>query len=190
MELLKRAHEAGTTQQIAAAIRRSPGIVAEVWDIRWDCRWDGANWVPTQDDGGRQKVPWVWAFRVAGFTLNSKPAPLPDQPIVLYRGATHVRRLGMSWTPDYATAATYAGRCYGKGPRQCGNVYQAWAYPSEVLARIVKPEEQHDEYILDPTHLADRLNPVAVNVANYPDEAARCMMNGRPVEFAILEPYG
>lgn len=146
-----------TEEDIKEAVTAEPGIVAQAWQL---------------DSGRRRRAPewrWLEAFRVAGY-----PADLPTGPTLLYRGATQFTRLGMSWTPDYTVAATYA-KHNGLHQPQCGNVYAHWAYSSEILARInhrTRDANQRcydfEEYVLDYRYLSDdNVKPVAVGLSNY-----------------------
>jgi hypothetical protein len=134
----------------------------------------------------------AWAFRLAGYregrgSYNDwniqevTPAALPDEPILVYRGCSHNRRLGISWTPIYDLAAAYC-RSNGAEKRHAGNIYSHWAWPEELLAHTYKREkcdrcpawvncnrdQLFDEYILDPAYLNDKnVDPVYVSPLNY-----------------------
>lgn len=197
--LLKRAEDdLGAQDAITQAISTNPGLVIEAWDTIWH-------------DGGFHLIGnriWVWAFRQAGFrealgNNNSseideiRPATLPDDAILLYRGCPHHRRFGMSWSPIYSIAQGYSTRNAG-GQRHSGNVYAHWAYPCELLAHVYKTDKSADgwpylkgvweEYIIDPEYLNDEVvRPIAVAPSNYAAIYATYAKANTPTSFALLE---
>lgn len=75
---------------------------------------------------------WRELFAATGFTIDGVPAPRPPRPVVLYRGASHLRRRGWSWTPDLSIAARFALRHGIEGG--AGHIYCAEVPPSAMLA--------------------------------------------------------
>lgn len=146
-ELLK----ANDPHAISDAIAHEPAIVIRTWHRRWNLEWDGSCWVQSGSDGGWHLITpatWVRAFRQAGYHDGYETAEPPNRPLLLYRGATHARRMGMSWTPDMSAARMYA-KYDGADRLQSGNLYSYRARPGELLARL------NYEFILDPAYLSD-----------------------------------
>ncbi|WP_407689815.1 hypothetical protein [Mycobacterium sp. HUMS_1102779] len=207
LELLK----ANDRDAIVAEARRNPGIVVATWERGWATTWDGRGWKPSSDDHGFGRVryaTWVRAFRAAGYCEGVghgtdwvcheiKPATPPDEPILLYRAAPVVRRLGMSWTSDYDEAVNFSNY-NGAGKRQCVNIYAHWAFPEELLAYIYKWNKRWewpygiataDEYVLDPKFLDDdNVEPVSVPMGNYSDTYLSYVTPDRPATFGLLTP--
>lgn len=81
-------------------------------------------------------VRWRELFNATGFTIDGVPAPPPRGPVVLYRGSSHLRRRGWSWTPDLSIAARFALRHGLEGGD--AHIYSAEVPPSALLA-VVSP---------------------------------------------------
>ena len=77
---------------------------------------------------------WRELFAAAGFTIDGVSAPLPPRPVVLYRGASHLRRRGWSWTPDLSIAARFALRHGFDGG--AARIYSAQVPPVAMLAAM------------------------------------------------------
>lgn len=206
--LLKRAEDdPGAQAAITQALSTNPGLVIEAWDTIWSTEWNGNAWVPRGHDGGFHLIGnriWVWAFRQAGFreALGNgadideiRPADLPDDAILVYRGCPQHRRFGMSWSSIYSIAKAYS-TCNAGGQRHCGNVYAHWAYPCELLAHVYKTEKSAkwphnidvwDEYIIDPEYLNDEVvRPINVAPGNYAAIYAMYAKANTPTSFALL----
>lgn len=196
-KLLQRASGPGVWDEISAAIARSPGLPLDTWSRRWDVELVGDTWRPRGNDGGFSLIgypAWVRAFRSAGYLegrrrtenlygdLPVKAAPLPDEPILLFRGCDFARRLGMSWTPDrdVARACSTAG---AHGRSRLGEVYAAWVDPSWLLAQLDCRVRDNRwpyqlgvfrEFVVD-TGLLDhqRVWPVEVPAANHAEMLLR-----------------
>lgn len=92
---------------------------------------------------GRRR--WLGMFAAAGFTVDGEPADRPHGTVTLYRGATHARRRGMSWSSDLDVARHFAG---GALPgRMPGQVYRLEAPWSAVLAVI--NDRNEGEHVVD-----------------------------------------
>lgn len=161
LELMQR----GTRDEVAHEIRRNPGIVMDTWQRKHGHKWDGQRWAPSGRDIGWDAMPWVWAFRVAGYTRDLQPAH-PPSGILLYRGATHERRHGMGWSSHYDYAAAYAVED-GSGRKYNGNIYQHNASGRELLASVHRATR--DEWVVDPRYLHDG----NVVLANYSEWSTR-----------------
>lgn len=77
---------------------------------------------------------WRELFAGTGFTIDGVPAPRPPHPVALYRGASHLRRRGWSWTPDPSVAARFALRHGLVGG--AAHVYWAEVPPAAMLAAM------------------------------------------------------
>lgn len=146
---------------IIREIECNRGIVFDSWWRIHGHEWDGERWVASGLDIGWDGLPWLWAFKVAGFTHDKQPATPPKGSILLYRAAPPSRRFGMSWTAHYDYAMHYAG-LNGAGIRQDGRIYVHRATGAEMLAfHTCIPCErcpirhERDEYVLDPAYLHD-----------------------------------
>ena len=53
---------------------------------------------------------WRELFKAAGTIVDGQPAPRPETPLTLWRGASAERRLGWAWTADRARAEWFANR--------------------------------------------------------------------------------
>src|SRR5487761_1177695 len=89
---------------------------------------------------------WLEFFGRAGFTVNGKPAPRPATPAQLWRGSTHARRRGMSWSTDRSTAEKFA--IEGFAGRPGGALYETLA-PSSAVLCINSDGREEAEYVLD-----------------------------------------
>ncbi|KXO88743.1 hypothetical protein AXK56_10520 [Tsukamurella pulmonis] len=97
---------------------------------------------------------WVRMFKRNGYTHDGSRAPLPTEPIQLYRGCTEDGRYGMSWTTDCEIARAFAFD--GLRGQPAGAVYTATVDPKHLLAYI-GPEvgRGESEYVVDPAGLSD-----------------------------------
>lgn len=92
---------------------------------------------------GRRR--WLEMFAAAGFTVDGEPADRPHGTVALYRGATHARRRGMSWSSDLEVARRFAGGALrGRMP---GQVYRLEAPWSAALAVI--NDRTEGEHVID-----------------------------------------
>lgn len=186
LELLK----ANQWDAVTAAIKHQPALVVEVWDPQWDIAWE-FNQIPQQT--------WVRLFRQCGYTVNGEPAPLPDEPILLYRGANAEQRHGMAWTANYDLAYAYRLED-GAGHERSGDIYAHWAVPDEMLAhqrregwKRCQPGHAaekvttsgryswstYDEYVLDPAYLSDdNVTCYQIGPGNYAAAWTRGVMFG------------
>ncbi len=96
-------------------------------------------------------LTWPWRrvfldmFRECGFVGT---LPRPQAPIAVYRGvSSRAKCLGLAWTADPWTAATFAVLKRNAGAATLGHVYVVEAAPDVILGRFTDRNE--DEYVLD-----------------------------------------
>jgi hypothetical protein len=118
-----------------------PAVVASVWTT--------AEFPESKYD---PRTIWVDLFGEAGYTHDGKRAPRPSEPVTVYRGCSHDRRFGMSWSTDVDRARWFADRDLGKGK---GHVYVVTAPPESLLAFIHEFGRSEAEYVIDPQYLSD-----------------------------------
>ena len=112
----------------------------------------GPTWSMAEfPDAALPHKTWRSIFAMAGFCVDGRRAERPQQPLVLYRGATAARRRMWSWTDDREVAARYAAGHYGRKP---GSVWIAVVDPARLLARVA--ERQEAEWIVDAARLQIR----------------------------------
>jgi hypothetical protein len=92
---------------------------------------------------------WLEMFRVAGYTVGSRPAERPTASAVLWRGCQLGRQRRMSWTSDRIVAERFATASI-RG-RQPGVVYRTDARPSALLC--VNGSRNESEVVVDPREL-------------------------------------
>lgn len=130
--------------RITDALHERPGLPYQLWHP-----WREHGHLPIDPD------TWIWLFRTAGYTENYESAPVPENPILLYRGASDDRRLGMAWTSNYSEAKKFATQD-GRDRPYKGNIYTHWATPAEMLANYTAQDGKYwDEIVLDPCYLHD-----------------------------------
>lgn len=102
---------------------------------------------------------WIAMFRVNGYTDEGRQALRPTGTVTVYRGTVAPRRVGMSWTTNFATAKEFA--CDRMSNRCRGNIYRAEIPSTHLLAYI------HDElgrgeyeYVVD----QNQLDPHAIEL--------------------------
>lgn len=71
---------------------------------------------------------WRRLFRLAGYAVDGHPRPLPEAPVVLYRGALEEYARGWPWTPNRVVAEAAASK---KG---VGKLWRTEAPPAAMLA--------------------------------------------------------
>ena len=101
---------------------------------------------------------WRELFAATGFTIDGVPAPPPVRPVVLYRGASHLRRRGWSWTPDLSIAERFALR---HGLDGDAHVYSAEVPPAVMLAAITPRFDRftgESEVVVDTSGLTIQLH--------------------------------
>lgn len=98
------------------------GVVAAVWTLAEPFK------------VGLKPSDWIAMFRTNGYTHDGCPAPLPTEPVTVYRGTIPAHRAGMAWTTDYERAREFA--CAGMSSRTRGNIYTATIKPGLLLAYI------------------------------------------------------
>lgn len=96
---------------------------------------------------------WRELFAATGFTMSGVQVDPPTSPVVLYRGASHLRRRGWSWTPDLGIASRFALR-HGLGGG-VSHVYWAEVPPRAMLAAMDFGEP---EFVVDTAGLTIRLH--------------------------------
>ena len=93
---------------------------------------------------------WTELFRRAGYAV-------PEEPLILYRGARSRRRFGMAWTTALTTARWFAERDVRSLGARSAYVYRAWAPPVAVLCDVDQVEgdggRSEAEVVVDPTKL-------------------------------------
>src|SRR4051794_3243274 len=72
------------------------GVVASVWALAEPFK------------VGIHAEDWIAIFRASGYPHEGRWSDLPTDPVTVYRGSAPGRRIGMSWTTDYATAKEFA----------------------------------------------------------------------------------
>jgi hypothetical protein len=176
---------AGTTtarlaalNQVNDTIRQQPGAVAAAFKVKHDSFFDDTL--------------WTRLFRRAGYTENFTTAPLPDQPVPVFRGCTHPRRFGMAWTTNIDAARALADLDGGWHP-QNGNVYATWLWPDAMLARIQPRVQDLNEYVVDPDYFrCENIVPIVVDMRNDFWMGTRYGLAGRPTDWTVkrwnLEP--
>ncbi|MGV0050111.1 hypothetical protein ACRU43_12865 [Mycobacterium colombiense] len=194
--LVREANDEPVGDDIIRAIELNPGIVMTAYTTSWRGRGKDLD-----------RIRWLWAFNLAGFTHNYEPAEPPkDQPLFLYRGSSDTRKLSMSWSQDYGVAHFYATRNASLKSYQ-GNIYAHWAWRDEILGTIEREEwlepwpgmgynprqkgryvlAQFNEYVLDWRALTDEnVHLLEVHPSNLARETARCRLSGRAVNFTVL----
>lgn len=96
---------------------------------------------------------WAMLYRMVGFTVEGVQADPKDHlpaEVVLYRGATPDRKMGMSWTTDPQVAQWFANRFVGYET----HVYRTTVRRDQVLAMGGRDGEH--EVILDVEQLDER----------------------------------
>lgn len=114
--------------------------------------WTAAEWPEQYMDTDL----WVDYFTDAGFiTDEGQPAERPDQPMVLWRGATVDRKFGMAWTDQPHTANWFAKRFAGSlGEKdQPVKVFRC-VVPPDVLLAHFEGRGEH-EWVVDPYFLEE-----------------------------------
>lgn len=124
---------------LAEALSEDKITSATVADLVGDV-WSSAEFPDRELD----RDTWRWLFDVAGFTVDGKPAPRPDQPMTLFRGSVPERRTDWSWTRDRVVAERFASGGRGRAP---GRVWVCEVPPGHMLAAITGREE--DEVVVD-----------------------------------------
>jgi hypothetical protein len=96
---------------------------------------------------------WVRAFRAVGF-VSERGLDLPRRALVVYRGATPSRRLGMAWTTNRMVAVGHVEAMRNRrdgGWRRVSRTRRLWRAvvpPAGILARLdLHPEA---EALVDP----------------------------------------
>ncbi|MFE1885478.1 hypothetical protein [Streptomyces diastatochromogenes] len=102
--------------------------------------WSSAEYPDKQLD----RDTWRWLFDVAGFTVDGKPAPRPENPMRLYRGAVPERRADWSWSRDIKVALKFAAGVRGRPP---GRLWVCSVPPAHMLA--INTERGEDEVVVD-----------------------------------------
>lgn len=87
---------------------------------------------------------WRWLFDVAGFTVDGKSAPRPENPMRLYRGTVPERREDWSWSRDIKVALKFAAGVRGRPP---GRLWVCSVPPAHMLA--INTERGEDEVVVD-----------------------------------------
>ncbi|WP_345803017.1 hypothetical protein AAIB33_08025 [Microbacterium sp. AZCO] len=104
---------------------------------------------------------WIAMFESVGYLVNAlrHEEMRPTEPLVLYRGAVHRYRRGLSWTKYESAARYYTGRFPGRP----AHVYQITAEPSWLLAQVWNPFlPETGQFIVNvPKHAALRIIPPA-----------------------------
>lgn len=128
----------GLVQQgrVDLADNQMSGIVAGVWTLA------------EPFTSGIDAHEWIGMFRANRYSTDGKLCAAPNAPAALYRGCVPDRRLGMSWTTDYATAREFA--CSAMSGRRRGNIYRAVISPALMLAYINDELGRGEsEYVVD-----------------------------------------
>lgn len=178
-EALQHVTNPDVQKRIADAVTECPGRVYQLW-------------YPWRKHSHVHDIPrdtWVWLFRTAGYTDNYEPAPLPDSPTLLYRGASDDRRLGMSWSANYNVAKGFAVQDSTGRSITSRNIYTHWAWGEEMLAHFAywEGEASFDEYVLDHCCLNDgNVHLFEVPTVSYPQMFATCLTEGRSTVFGML----
>ena len=86
---------------------------------------------------------WRKLWKKAGFTINGKPAPLPAEPVTVYRASWPKYKHHMSWTDNLEIAK----RFFRVGYRTKQHLYQTTAQPKNLLAYMHERDES--EWIVD-----------------------------------------
>jgi hypothetical protein len=114
--------------------------------------WSGAEYPEQTID----RNCWLFLFWTAGYTETDatgrgRPAELPREPVVLWRGCLPEQRRGMSWTSDRGMAEKFAWN--GLRGRPAGRLYTCRAHRS-LLARIDGPMDLGEaEYVINPARV-------------------------------------
>lgn len=87
---------------------------------------------------------WRELFRVAGFTVDGRPAERPAEPVELWRGSVPEHRTDWSWSTDRTVAEGYAAGRAHRGP---GRLYRLVAPPEALLC--ANTERGEAEYVVD-----------------------------------------
>jgi hypothetical protein len=111
------------------------GVVAQVW----------AEGEPFRS--GVDSDSWIAMFRANGYTEDAETARRPREPVLVFRGAVHERRAGMSWTVDFDVARRFA--CERMSGRGEGNIYRTSIDPEFLLAYIPHSGLNEEEYVID-----------------------------------------
>jgi len=91
---------------------------------------------------------WRRLFRLAGYAVDGFARPLPDQPVVLYRGAVEEHARGWPWTPNRVLAEAAASN---KGVRK---LWRTQAPPCAFLATFTYSRHTR-EVVVDPDVLGE-----------------------------------
>lgn len=99
----------------------------------------------------RPRSAWLFLFKMAGYTVNGRPASRPVQAVNLYRGATPRYARRMAWSADPERAEWFAARVRLFGYENAC-VYTSEVPPESLLCRLHDPVNGRgeDEYVIDP----------------------------------------
>ncbi len=91
---------------------------------------------------------WRRLFRLAGYGVDGRPRPLPEAPVVLYRGAVEQYARGFPWTPNRVVAEAAASM------RGVGKLWRTEAPPAAMLAGLTFGAHMR-ELVCDPDVLGE-----------------------------------
>jgi hypothetical protein len=95
---------------------------------------------------------WVAMFRAAGFIAIPYGLAKPHDPLAVFRGATHQRSRGMSWTVNIDRAVQFRQRHAWHAPTA---IFRAIVTPEALLALLERRGEGPPEIVADPGMLVD-----------------------------------
>ncbi len=159
-----REHGKPTIDALSTALGRvgrdnGPQLLFNLWDegllTRWTLtRFVGEVWKACDHPEAEvAEELWLLAFEQAGYTVDGRRAEYPDTPLILYRGASFERRLGMSWTDDVNVARWFASK-WNDAKGYPGIVWTATVESWRLLARNTDTPDGEPEYIIDTFGLA------------------------------------